>query len=201
MSLLLLGAGGGGVGGSPGATTTWNPADKDAGITLSGGDLTYTGSGGARSTNPLSTGKAYWEVLVNQASSEGSVWNLGFIDGATSFATARGNGFIQCVFLPNGNASNGAATFSSGFSNGDILCIANDFGAKKMWWRKNGGDWNGSALNDPATAVGPNTYVASGPYYAVGLSSNASTSYTANFGATAFTHTMPSGFTSWNGLV
>ena len=62
-------------------------------------------------------------------------------------------------------------------------------------------DWNNSGTANPATGVGGISSGVAGPYYASASSSSASTSYTANFGASAFSFTMPSGFTSWNGLV
>lgn len=191
---------GGGGGGSP---TTWNPSDKSAGITLSAGNLTYTGNGAARSTNPLSAGKAYWEVLINQDSSEaGSSWNLGFADGVSAFSTIQSTGVINLVLLVNGNIANGSgASVGASIANGNTLCIAVDFGAKKAWFRKNGGNWNNSGTNDPATGVGGVSFGPSGPYYAVAASSNGATSYTANFGASTFSFTKPSGFTSWDGLV
>ncbi len=206
MSVPLLGCGRGsgtGTGGpSGGGVATWNPSDKDAGITLSGGNLTTTGSGGARTTASVSTGKAYWEILCNQISGENSVSGPGYTDAATSFATSRSNGIINCVFLPNGNINNGSgATVGAGFANGDTLCVAVDFGAKKSWFRKNGGNWNNSGSNDPTTGVGGVSFGNTGPYFALVNGSDGSTSYTANFGASSFSFTMPSGFTSWNGLI
>lgn len=183
------------------APTTWNPSDKDGSITLSGGNLTFTGSGSGRATNPLSTGKAYWEVLIVQDSGEaGGAFNVGFTDGTTTFADMRSSGIINMVFLFNGNIGNSAVSLGA-IVNSDVICIAVDLGAKKSWFRKNGGNWNASALNDPATAVGGITFGPSGPYYANAAGSAVGTQFTANFGASAFSFTTPSGFTSWNGLV
>lgn len=48
--------------------TKWNSADKDADITLSGGDLTTSviggGTGGVRSLIGKSSGKWYWEYYM-----------------------------------------------------------------------------------------------------------------------------------------
>jgi hypothetical protein len=52
------------------ATVTWNPADKNAAVTLSGGNLTATGSIGnnaniaVRATNSFSSGLIYWEITI-----------------------------------------------------------------------------------------------------------------------------------------
>jgi arabinogalactan endo-1,4-beta-galactosidase len=48
------------------ANTTLNPSDKNAGITLSGGNLTATNNNGAqpqgvRAAHSYGTGKFYWE--------------------------------------------------------------------------------------------------------------------------------------------
>ena len=67
------------------APTTWNPADKDAGGALSGGNLTYDGDTGiVRSVYSATAGKYYWEVtypvsvagqMVGVATSSASVGN------------------------------------------------------------------------------------------------------------------------------
>ena len=46
------------------ANTTWNPADKSATMTLSGGNLIATGSSWiawVRAVDKKTTGKFYWE--------------------------------------------------------------------------------------------------------------------------------------------
>lgn len=53
-----------------GSATTWNPSDKNASVTLSGGNLTATSSAtgsyvGVRATNSLSSGKGYFEFSWN----------------------------------------------------------------------------------------------------------------------------------------
>jgi hypothetical protein len=182
--------------------STWSPTDKSAGVTLSNNNLTYTGSGGARSSKSLTAGKAYWEVLLNQGSGEaGGAWNIGFSDVATTFAQMQSTGVILMVLLLNGNIANGGgATIGAAIANGDTVCIAADLTGKKAWFRKNGGNWNNSGANNPATDVGGVVFGAAGPYYACLASSQSSTSYTANFGASAFAFTKPSGFSAWNDL-
>ena len=45
--------------------TTWNPADKDASVTLSDADLTAASTaGGVRSVFGATSGKFYWEITV-----------------------------------------------------------------------------------------------------------------------------------------
>jgi hypothetical protein len=69
-----------------GSATTWNPADKNAAITLSGGNLIASATSGgvyvaARATNSLSSGKAYyeftWSAFTGIFSSSFSVTGLG----------------------------------------------------------------------------------------------------------------------------
>jgi hypothetical protein len=184
------------------ALTTWNPSDKTAGIALSNNNLTYTGSGAARSSRGHSAGKAYWEVLVVQDSGEsGASWNVGFSDGVATFSQIQTTGVILMAFVGSGNIANGAgATIGSAIANGDIICIAADLGAKLGWFRKNGGNWLNSPTNNPATGIGGITFTGSGPWFASAASSQVTTSYIANFGASAFSFAVPSGFTAWNSL-
>lgn len=192
-----------GVGAPP--LTTWNPSDKDAAAVLTNNNLTFTGGGatGVRSTNPLSAGDAYWEVLVNQDAGEvGGAYNVGFVDLATTFAQMRSSGIINMVFLFNGNIGNSIGPITLGaIVNGDTICQAVKFASKLSWFRKNNGLWNASALADPVTGVGGIPFITAGPYYANAASSAVGTQLIANFGGSAFTYTKPSNFTSWNGLV
>ena len=55
--------------------TTWNPADKDSSLTLNTGNLTVTKSSGngtwsgIRAVRGVSSGKWYWEIFINAATS------------------------------------------------------------------------------------------------------------------------------------
>lgn len=172
-----------------GSTTTWNPADKNANMNLSGGDLTAaraagTGDSGVRAIASASTGKKYWEVTINTLVSTGgdfapagianSTWNLTFI-GASGSA-----GF----------------TGSSGFVAGEVACVAVDLDARKLWARRNGGSWQPSG--DPAAGTGGTDISAiTGALFAAVFQKNGGDSMTANFGGSAYSQTPPSGYGNW----
>lgn len=75
-----------------------------------------------------------------------------------------------------------------------------------IWFRKNGGNWNGNPSADPATSIGGLAIdgVANGfsgpPYFAFGGVQDAfsgSGPFTFNFGASPFAFTPPTGATAW----
>jgi hypothetical protein len=70
-----------------------------------------------------------------------------------------------------------------------------------IWFRKNGGLWNGNGTADPATNVNGATITGatgggSSAAPALIFDGTSAEAYTANFGASAFAGTVPSGFTS-----
>ena len=84
------------AGGGGGVTyATWNPADKGADITLSGGNLvaTHTSDNAAtvRANVGKSSGKWYWEITTTGHANQG--WLFGVADGTTSISggTVLGN--------------------------------------------------------------------------------------------------------------
>ena len=101
---------------------TWNPADKDGTLTLSGGDLTVTktgasGFGNVRSTTSKTTGKHYYE-----ATAFGSLGNAGI---GVANAVASLTNYL-------GVDSNSYGWYDTGFGGsttfvaGDVIGIAID---------------------------------------------------------------------------
>jgi hypothetical protein len=190
------------------ANTTWNPSDKSATITLSGtNNLIATCTSGAISTvraiDKQITGKFYWEIT---ATTVVTAHTYGAYSGSASlsagFATGGGGSAGTCGVGQTGNilvdGTNTLINIGS-FTSGAVICIAFDVGARLAWFRLGAaGNWNGSASANPATGTGgiANTLGDGIPLYpAISLIGNGSVS-TANFGDTAFTGTVPSGFTS-----
>jgi SPRY domain len=199
---------------------TWDPATATA-VTLSGGNLVVTsttssGDQGARGANAVgkTSGKYYFEVTLTTETSGG---NTGFGIGTTaSTYTAMGNNATAGgqVYLNGGIYANGS---NSGFAvanpvNGHVIGVAVDLTAHKIWFRNHnnpdpggaggvGTGWNGIAAASPPYAQDPNTgaggiTIPSGtivPFCTFNASGNV---FTANFGASAFAFTVPSGFTS-----
>jgi hypothetical protein len=189
--------------------STWSPTDNNH-ITLSNGNLTATHSAsasntGVRSAYGQSTGKFYFELTMITTPGNGGWVGLG--TSTTSFA--GGGGAAMCgLQCGNGNLYiNGLYKgVTIGFGNGDVVCAAVDMNNKLIWFRINGGNWNGSGTANPATGAGGfdiSTPFSTGTaaYAMSGNDFNSGASFTANFGATSFAQTVPSGFVGGPALV
>jgi len=187
------------------ATTTWNPADKDANIGLTGGNLTATKTGdGAsvvRSVASRSSGLYYYEITFSVFT--GSFSGVGIANGTASLSAFMGSDVNACIWLSDGRVyvNNSNFTNIQSWAQGDTLCTSFDATNKLIWFRTNGGNWNNSGAANPATGTGgidlAANGLAAGPYLAsiqTWLDTNAST---ANFGATTYAQTAPSGFGNW----
>lgn len=135
------------------SVNTWNPADKSANISLTGGNLTASASsasvGGVR--GHVITGKYYFEVTC-----AGTVADSG-VGLATLAADLTGPSRIAGVNVANGAVFMGTIFYyyiSTAFVSGDIVCVAADLPNNTIWFRKNGDLWNNSSTADPATNTG-----------------------------------------------
>lgn len=185
--------------------TTWNPSDKNANVTLSESDLTAESATASavcvRSTLSKSWGKLYCEFLV-VTGTNGAGPEIGVATSEASLSNYVGSSSLSWGFFfgmgdttakkqYNGNI----ATYGSGFgANGDRLMLAVDLNVGKIWFGKNNA-WQNSG--DPAAGTGEAfSSIALIPLFII---ANArSSKITANFGATAFTYTLPTGFQSWD---
>lgn len=141
----------------PNLAPSWNPADKASSITLSNDNRTATGSVSSafrsvRSTASASTGKWFFEILVTFTSnayvgmaSSALLLDSQFIGQATDSAGFGSNG----AWWQNGSSTSGNPMYASG----DVIGVAIDFSAGKIWFGKNG-TWTG----DPATNTGGVSY-------------------------------------------
>lgn len=191
--LIGFGAKRASAGGS--AYTTWSTTDKSASITLSNGNLTATADGAAsyrrgRAAIPFASGKWFWEVKTTVLGV--STW--GIANGSWTIATdgycgddanAAGQFTSSTVFYYNASA-----TGTPGFVTNDYLMLAFDTATGKIWAGKNGSWFNSG---DPAAGTGEMATVGSGTWYpAYALRGGAAG--IANFGASAFNGSVPSGF-------
>lgn len=143
--------------------TTFDPAHKGADITLSGGNLSVSRSNTnswetAWSTTFHYTGKFYFELACGTLSntSNGQALGLGGtrftgdligFNMGSSFASLCG-GFE--LWWPQ-NVPSGTVAWGAG----QTVCCAVDLDNNLIWFRNGAlGNWNGSALNNPATGVG-----------------------------------------------
>lgn len=103
-------------------------------------------------------------------------------------------------FYAGSNQFSDFATAGPGtFTNGDILGMAVDYTAKKMWIRKNGGTWFPGAGADPATGTGGFSFslVTGTLFPIIKLGAPSSTTVSANFGRQTFGATAPSGYSGY----
>lgn len=191
--------------------TVLSTVDKEN-VTISGSNLTATGTalGGVRSQHMILEGKYYWEVLastINSASSGAGIASAnGFFTTPTSVdfripagrMTASAEAACICFKGTAGgwynNGTNTAKTIGT-YVAGDRYCFALDMDNKRFSVRLNNGNWNGNAANTPSTAYEDISAVAALGVYAVIVLGAVSEVMTANFGASAFTYAVPTGFT------
>lgn len=178
--------------------STWNPADKSAGITLSNNNLTAaqsSGSNGVRGATALA-GKVYFEITP--ATMGGGTNEYGIASasaGLTSATTAQ----YAVVSNAGGNINTNGTSFGTitgTITTGAVIGIAVDVSNKLVWFRVGSGVWNSGGTANPATGIGGASFSSligpPYPFYAAGFGSD---SVTVNFGATAFANSVPSGFT------
>lgn len=182
-------------------------------VTLSNGDLTAThtntttGSGvRVASASAKTTGKYYFEVTT--VAGHGSGDAIGIMATTTSYnnMTAANPDTYGEVLRNSGvilySGSNSFKTLATFFP-GDVCGVAVDLTARLIWYRRNGGNWNGLAIGseNPATGTGGVTITGTGAYVPAvafgGGGTAASDAFTANFGATSFANAAPSGFGNW----
>jgi hypothetical protein len=178
--------------------TTWNPADL-LNVTLSNANLTATctpGTPGVRSVASHSSGKYYFEytyTTVNTNSFDVGVAPASYSFSSGSFANIAVVTRLGAVLINNANQG---VSFSA-FVNGNIVGVAIDLTAQLIWFRlAPSGNWNTSGTANPATGTGGFSISAlSGTLFGLLIGGNGDVC-TANFGASGFTGSVPSGFTS-----
>lgn len=186
----------------PSPFTVWTNV---SGMALSNGNLTVTAAstGFARSAAQKSSGKWYFELTFTDTNSAVSV-PLDCIGVATAACTKTNmdtDGTNVGALYAGGNVwgNNAFSTFTlaGGIHDGNVVRCAIDLDNERVWFAIGAGFWNGQATGDPATnTLGASISSFSGttmsPAITIGNVGNA----TANFGASAFVHAVPSGFTA-----
>jgi len=207
---------------------TWNPLNaynSTTAGTLSEGNLKNSGTatdGGIPSTIGVSAGKWYWEVKYTTQVGGDPVLGIISSSGASKMQNANsgsvtsGSG-VWCMF----NLTSGGVGFqengvfvsypSSTLANGDILNIALDVDARKLWFGKNGTWYNSGNPATGANAISTNL-TASETWFAYCEKRNGSSVWETNFGNPTysassyadgagygnFSYAVPSGYYSLN---
>lgn len=182
--------------------TTWDPSNKSANLTLSGGNLAAVSSSGtsAGAATRRISGPAYFEFTLGSALT-GSItiglampgFNNGVLLGTTNNLTV---GYLQDGTVKvNGTTISTIATFAA---TNRIDCAVNP-AEGLIWFRVNGGNWNNSGTADPVALVGGislSTMAAVNFWPAVSLTAVTNQSVTANFSSGSFAGTPPTGYLS-----
>ena len=181
---------------------TWNPLNAYNSTTvgtLSEGNLKISGTasdGGVPSTIGVSTGKWYWETKYTTQAGGDPVVGIINSSGASRMQSANsgsvtsGSG-VWCMF----NLTSGGVGFqengvfvsypSSTLASGDILNIAIDVDAQKLWYGKNGTWYSSGNPATGANAISTNL-TANETWFAYVEKRNASSVSEANFGNPPF---------------
>jgi hypothetical protein len=160
---------------------TLNPADMSGtGIALTNGNLTATTSSaagtqvGVRATKAI-TGKVYWEAHVDN-NADG--WAMGVADATASFTGS---------YWGSGGNAHVSAPFASGNNVTHMFAVDKP---NNLFWRGLNGVWTG----DPVAGTGGTSIsTLTGSVYPAFQGDNGD-KCTANFGQTAYTYTVPSGY-------
>jgi hypothetical protein len=190
------------------ANTTFNPADKNVGITLSGSNLIATNNNnalsGVRAVDFHATGKYYWEITFTTPTYVHT--GAGFTSATNPLNVTLLSSTIGTPILgveQSGAVLGGVASGPAlgAVTAGTAVCFAVDCGVALLWVRRGAaGSWNASGTADPATGIGGFSFstLALGrgvPLYPWCLVGNTNDRLTANFGDSAFTGVVPAGFT------
>jgi len=178
-------------------TTIWNSADKAAGISLSGGNLVATMTSNnqydaVRSVVGVSSGKWYWEITFTHVD---LTWVYIGVGTSSEILTYPGDTTEGYGYYANGGTkwNSSSSPYGSGYTEPDIIGTALDMDNGKLWWSKNG-IWQ--IGGDPAADFNEAFSGLSGTFYAMVGLNKVTTVMTANFGASAFSYSVPSGFTA-----
>lgn len=186
-------------------TTTWNPADKAANITLTSTNHIASHDAGAQSgvrgTTSHNTGKWYLEY---SAITSGQNIHLGL---GTAAEAITGGTFTASVGVLAGSDT-GTATIYDAFNSSSnsfvtglassVIALAVDLGTNKFWMRKGSGSWFGTTTGDPVAET--NGVDISGRAAALFpfLALQDLGAVTINCGDSAFAQSVPSGYVGWD---
>jgi hypothetical protein len=192
--------------------TTWNPSDKGAAVSLSGGNLVATGNsagvyGTVRSTTSKPSGKWYFEITF--------AFSTDIADAGGGFANASAS---KTNYLGGDSHGVGAYSYSSGTGSrlwtnnasffdpgtqilsGAVIGFALDLDNKLVWYRSGAGIWNNNATYAPGGSGGVDisAFVADGlPAFIACTTNQTDHVLTLNPGPN-FANPAPAGFMPWD---
>jgi len=197
---------------------SFNPSDKTSAVVLTNGNLTADVSQGSnqgvRSIGSVATGKFYFEVVLNTiVSAQGQCLGIATatasLPGLTIGGTPGAGAAIMHINVAYSllrvfiNAGAGYFDFSETASNGDVICVAVDLVNQRIWFRRNAGNWNANATNNPATNVGGAdiSFLSGAAAFAVAGGNWSSGGMVMTLAASNFVYPIPSGFGAFGGTI
>ena len=176
------------------------------------GNLNYSWQSGANTWGTavgsvfVSSGKHYFETTVTNASTfsganvVAGVVDASFVPATSGYAGATANSYGWQGIANRYNAGTGSS-YGTAASSGDVVMIALDVDAGKVWFGRNG-TW--FASGDPATGANASYSGLAALAYTFAVSSYSPSGnygiHNANFGQRPFSYTPPSGFKALNTL-
>ena len=156
----------------------------------SGGLRAYPNNTFMAGTTPMVNGKYYWECIQGDTSTQTMAVQVG-VSNASAGAPVSSNTFRFNTATAQKVDNTGTATsYGSVGYYSDVIGVAFDADAGKIWFSKNGTWFNGG---DPAAGTGPAfTGLTSGPYYVATGGTGAQVLY--NFGQMPYGAIAPVGF-------
>ena len=144
---------------------SFNPYSKssDTHVVLSNSNKTFTQAvasnffTGCRSRFSATSGKYYWEFSCGTWSAVSTTQKgLGISSNAGGGNVIGDDSNLSMGYRADGIVRRNSTTLAtySTYTTGDVICIALDLDNNTIWFRKNNGDWNNNASNNPATNTG-----------------------------------------------
>ena len=175
----------------------WNPLANFGSASIYDGGMSVQPAAANTAAIPTTifqnTGKWYWEVCVNNNAANNASLRIGICNTAGVGTDLGGTANTWC-YLGDGRIYSGgtASSYGVAISTCDILNVAVDIDAGKIWYGKNG-TW--MASGNPATGANPSqTFTANQSISPAVASGIGQPIYMANFGQRPFTATVPTGF-------
>jgi hypothetical protein len=180
--------------GGGGGVSTWNPADKDADITLSGGNLVASITGPATGavrgiTSRPATENRYFEVTL--AGADLASQAAGICDAAASIASSLGFDVTGFGYIPASDAKQNSNASSDYLpDHATVLGVLVDFSALTITFKR-----SGKFYTHKFTFSAQTLYPAWGP----GSSGGGPRAATINTGGSAWVLGLPPAATAWGG--
>lgn len=192
------------AGGATPTPVNWNPADKDASIVLSGGNLVATKNTpeairSLRATlarDATDSGGFYFEIVCTSGANS-PFMQYGVATSSMALNASMNNADGWCIYQEDGTVRHGGVTTAYGatWTTGDVIGVLLKNG--KLYFRKNG-TWLGSADVDAETGEAFSGMTGSlFPAAALYRSTSPAHVITGRFKASDFSGSIPAGAAAW----